>query len=126
VEDVGDRVLRLEPAGAVLPGGVDVAGRAPQVADVTGPQPRLVGAPLADAEDDRAAGGAQGVAHGLVRGARVLGVRLAPVVFQIVDAPGRVLARVLVFVAAAARPAAAGQPPGVGIDAELQAPGMDV
>src|SRR5713101_99844 len=104
----------------------DVAGGAPEVANVARPEPGLVGAPLAEAEDDGAAGGFQGVAHGGVGCRGVLRAGVAPIVFEIVDAPGGVLQGVLIFMAAAAGALLAGERASIGIDAKFQAFGMDV
>src|SRR5690242_4444438 len=51
---------------------------------------------------------------------------IAPIVFEIVDAPRGILRRVLVFVAPGPGPAAAGLRSSVGIDAEFESLGMDV
>ena len=53
-------------------------------------------------------------------------VGVAPVVFQIVDAPRRVLQRVLIFVAETAGPSGASLRSGIGINAELQPERMNV
>ena len=98
----------------------DVACRTPHVADLPRPGPRLAVTPLAHGEKDRAPGGAQGVAHERIgsHGIDILGV--APVVFQVVDAPAGVLQRILVLVAEAAETSGAGPPPGIGVDTQLQ------
>ena len=86
--------------------GPDVSRRAPEMADVLGPQPRLVVAPFAEAEDNRASGGVQRVAHGLVGFLGIGRAVFAPVVFQKVHAPRGVGERVLIFMAAPAGKAA--------------------
>ena len=109
-----------------VPARINIAGGAPGVADILCPVPGFVVAPFADAEQDRPAGGVQRVAHGGVGadGVNVFGI--APVVFQIVDAPLGVGECVLVFVATAAGVAGAGGVAGVGVDADLQAFGVDI
>ena len=102
----------------------DVAGGAPEVADIRRPLPRLVLAPFAETEHDRPAGGVQCVAHRLVGFARIRGAVVAPVVFQIIDAPRGVQPGVLKFVTAPAGIAAAGFSAGAIVDAELEAPGV--
>lgn len=80
----------FESAGPFLlaiPAVVDVAGDAPEVSDVLGPEPWLVVAPFADGESDGASGGAKGVAHGGVGFFGVAGAGGAPVVLEVVDAP---------------------------------------
>ena len=120
-----DNFHEAEAVLLAVPAVGDVAGGAPHVADVAGPEPRLVAAPFADAEENWAAGGFQRVAHGRVGplGAGLAGIfaGVAPVEFQIVDAPCGVLDRVLEFVAGATGTAGAGLRAGVGVDAELQA-----
>src|SRR6266545_1972326 len=106
------------------PAVVDVAGRAPQVADRRSPLPRLDHAPLADRIDDRPAGGAQRVAHGgvpadVVRPAAVA-VVVAVVVLEVVDAPLGERLRVDILEAQAAGISGAGGRAGVAIQAELE------
>src|ERR1035438_9016852 len=88
-------------------------GRPPEIANVLGPEPRFRRSPFADAENDRAPGLGQSVAHDGIGCDRVLRRGVAPVVLQIVDAPGRVLARILKLIAAAARTILAGAGAGV-------------
>src|SRR5262249_2797447 len=57
---------------------------------------------------------------------RFLSARIAPIIFEIVDAPARILRSVLVFMPLRAGPAAAGLRAGVGIDSEFKALGMNV
>src|SRR5437660_1046043 len=123
---VADAGGKMRGIAEILPGVGDIAGRAPEIANVRGPEPGLVGAPLAEAEDDGAAGGLQGVTHGGVGGLSVFRAGVAPIVFEIVDAPGGVLESVLKFMAAAAGTLGASHGAGVGIDAKFQAFGMDV
>lgn len=99
----------------------NVAGRAPKMADVLRPFPRLGGAPFAHAKHDRPAGGVERVAHRGVGLDGVAGAGATPIVFQIIDAPLRVAARVLIFVALIARIAGTGELAGVAVDAELEA-----
>src|SRR5216684_1584153 len=123
------QVQNLREAKATLlafPTVGDVASGAPEVANVSGPEPRLVRAPLAEAENNGAARGLQSVAHGGVGGLGVFRAGVAPIVFEVVDAPGGVLEGVLKFMAAAARTFGAGHGAGVGVDAKFQALGMDV
>ena len=100
----------------LLPVGLDVAGRAPQVgADRGCPLPHRVPAVLAEGVDDGPAGGLERLVHflvggdhqahlrGLVVGRLLLhdfGGKAAQVVLEVVDAPGR---------RRAARPAARGR-----------------
>ena len=112
-----------EPAPSVL----DVAGRAPRVAaDLLAPQPRFGRAPLADAEHDRSSGGVEGRADIGIGCLGILRSRAAPVVLQVVDAPGSVLDRVLIFVPESAGPLRASHRPRVRINAELQSQRMNV
>ena len=104
----------------------DVAGGAPEIADLRRPQPRLGVAPFAEGEDDIAAARAQRVGHQRIGFLGIAGAGVAPIIFQIVDAPAGIGERVLIFVALAAGPAAAGLPAGVGIDAELQPLRVDI
>src|SRR5712691_7901956 len=104
----------------------DVAGGAPKVADVFCPKPGLVGAPLAEAENNGTAGGFQGVAHGGVGSLGVFGASVAPIIFKVIDAPGGVLEGVLKFMAAASGTLGAGHGASIGVDAEFQALGVNV
>jgi len=131
---VGDEVvLQIEdllpshlPAFLAVVGVVDVAGGAPEVADVGGPFPGLGAAPFADAQDHRASGCVDAVSDALVGVLRVGGAGAAPIVFEVVDAPGRKGAGILELVAPAAGIAAAGERAGARVDAELEAVGMEV
>src|ERR1019366_4083855 len=82
------------------------------------------------AEDDVAAGRAQGQRHLLIRGsvlsALVDLVAAAPVVFQVVDAPLGPSLGILCFVPVAGFISGAGPGTGSGIDAELEALGVDI
>jgi len=104
----------------------DIAGGAPEVADLLGPQPGLMVAPFAEAEDDWPARLTESLPHGRIGlpGVEIAGG--APVVFEIVHTPAAVLERILVFVAAAAGPPGAGRPARIRIDAEFEPPGMDI
>ncbi len=126
IEDVEHAAFPRLALFVLHPGVADVPRRAPQVADVGRPFPRLGGAPLAHRKNDIATGVAQRHGHDRIVGLGIVGAGLAPVVFQVVDAPARIGLGVLVFMAARARMVAAGFQAGVGIDAELQPLGMDV
>src|SRR5258708_2417595 len=115
-----------EPVFLAIPTIGDVAGGAPEVADIARPEPGFVAAPLAEAENDGAASGFERVAHGGIGGLGVFRTGVAPIVFQVIDAPSSVLHGVLIFVAAAAGTLGAGHGAGVGIDAEFQALGVDI
>src|SRR5688572_24434464 len=104
----------------------NVARRAPQVADVPGPLPRLCRAPFANREDNIASCGAKRIGHQRIG---FLGIAIsgeAPVVLQIIDAPARILDCVLILMTLAARALAAGHPSGIRVDPELQAFRVDV
>ena len=112
--------------------GLDVGGGAPQVRHRASPGPRLDAGipPVAHAEHDRAAGRGQRVAHPGVQGLRDLLVRLAgeaaerdvaPVVLEVVDAPGGEQVRVLLLVPVTAGVPGAGRRARVLVDAELEA-----
>src|SRR5688572_24647088 len=105
---------------------VDVAGGSPRMANVFGPVPRLVIAPFAQREQYRSPRRAQSFAHREIGSLGLQAIGVAPVVLQVVDSPLRVAERVLILIAAAAGFAATGFPARIGVDAELQAPGMDV
>src|SRR5580700_10089562 len=103
-------------AGPVV---ADVAGGAPEIADAIAPEPGLGGTPLAHAEDDGTAGGEKRVAHGRIGFFGVAFPRIAPIVFQVIDAPAGILERVLMLVALTARPSGTGLGAGVRVEAEL-------
>src|SRR5204863_7536542 len=98
----------------------DVAGGAPAVADARTPGPDVLLAPVAQAEQDRPAGGGQRVAHRGVAGPGADASVVAVVVFQVVHAPGGEQRGVLPLVAEAARIAGAGRGAAVLVDAELE------
>src|SRR5216684_5176774 len=104
----------------------DVAGGAPKIAGARSPGPRSFDAPIADAENERAAGLRNGVAEFRVlhRGLKAFGI--APVDFDVVDAPGGVGLDVLHFVLVAAGTLFAGHAAGIGVNAEFQAFGVNV
>src|ERR1043165_3197914 len=114
------------PVAFAVPAVLYVAGGAPEVADVFGPQPRFGRAPLADAENDRASGFEQRVTHDRIRGGCVLRAGRAPVVLQIVDVPRRALACVLKLVAATAWTFLTSEGARVGVETKLQAFRMNV
>src|SRR4051812_4062655 len=70
-----------------VPAGGNVTRRTPEMTDVLCPFPGLVVAPFADAEHDRVTGVAERVAHSRVSTDRTEAVAIAPVVFEIIDAP---------------------------------------
>nr|GEU28380.1 hypothetical protein [Tanacetum cinerariifolium] len=121
VEDAHHAPRRERPlAEFAVPARVDIARGAPRMAHVLRPLPWLGVAPLANAEQHRAARAADGVAHGGVGAHGIQALAVAPVVLDVVDAPLGVRDRVLVFVAPAARPAAARGGAHVRVDADLQ------
>ncbi len=124
----GRRVLRrnVEVRQHAVPAVLDVVGGAPQVPRRGSPAPRLVRAPFADAEHDRAAGLREGVAELGVLRRRVEPFGVAPVFLHVIDAPLGERPRVLLLVAVCAGPALAGLTPRVGVDAELQSLGVHV
>src|SRR5260370_19586801 len=91
-----------------------MAGRRPPVPGAEGP-------PLADAEDDRPAGAPQRVAELGVLDRRVEGVRVTPILFDVVHAPGSKGTGVLHFVAVGAGAALARLPSRLSVDAEPEA-----
>src|SRR5438309_1353832 len=90
------------PTLLAVPAILNIARGPPEVAYIRGPQPRLVRAPFADAEDDWAAGLRQRVAHRLVRVLHVLPFGRTPVVLEVVDAPRRILTRILILISVTA------------------------
>jgi len=109
-----------------LPVVADVGRRPPELADAPGPLPGVIAAPLADAQDDRPAGPAQGVAEAGVFGGGVEVIAVAPVDLDVIDPPLGVGHGVDVEEALGGRAAGAGLRPDIGIEAEQQAPGVDV
>ena len=88
VEDLGDAVSA--PVLFAVPAILNISGRAPEVADRSGPQPRFRGSPFTDTEDDRSSDFGKRVAHQCVGGLAVLpGQCAAPVFLQVINAPGR-------------------------------------
>src|SRR5204863_3861569 len=117
--------------GHGVPGIANIAGGAPGVAADFGPPfPNFRAAVLAKTVENRPAGFEQRVAHFLINGLHffigVEGAGAAPVVFEIVDAPGGESFGVLLFVAVAAFVAGAGVGTGRRVDADFQAVAVDV
>ena len=101
------RILAESDARHRLPRVADVAGRAPEIpTDRRRPRPHVVPAVLTQTEYDWPSRRLQRVAHLLVDGLHLIifiyAPRAAPVVLQVVDAPGRICTRVVCFVAIAA------------------------
>src|SRR5690349_7445721 len=108
-----------------LPLVANVTGRAPQIPPhLLAPEPRLGRAPLADAQHNRPACRIQGIPNERVRSLRILRRSVAPVVLQVIDAPGGVLQRILIFMAQAAGTLRASFDPGIGVDPKLESPRM--
>ena len=137
----GESHLVEADLGHALPGIVDVARGAPEIAAHVGaPLPHIVPAVLAKAVDDGAAGLEQCLMHflvGLVHDLHLLCLivgrllahdlaKTAEVILQVVDAPLRIGLGVLLFMPIAARVLSAGFGPGTGVDADLQSFGVDV
>src|SRR5690606_296911 len=124
------------PAGPVamaqlaIPAIGDIARGAPQMAVLPAPQPRFVVAPLADRQDHRTAGCGEGPAHRGIGFARIALcrslARIAPVIFDVVDAPARILRRILELIALAPGPARASVRAGITVDAEFETPRMKI
>src|SRR6266849_4459794 len=104
----------------------DVAGGAPEITGARSPGPRSFHAPVADAEDDGAAGLRDGIAEFRVLHGGFQAFRIAPVNFDVVHAPRSVGLDVLRFVLVAAGTLFAGHAAGVGVHAELQSFGVHV
>src|SRR5882724_298349 len=87
---------------------VDVPCGPPRIPDVLRPLPRFRRPPFAHAEHNRPPRRRQRIVHRGVSLLSVPRIGAAPVVLQVIDAPARVLDRVLKFVPLAARPLRAG------------------
>ncbi|EFG07859.1 Hypothetical protein SCLAV_2787 [Streptomyces clavuligerus] len=124
----GQLLVAAGDAQHAVPGVGDVPGGAPGAAVLARPLPGGVLAPLADAEQDLAAGGPQRLGHGAVALPGVDAVVVAVVVLEIVHAPGGPQGRVPAFVPEAAGEALDIAGPGAraGVDAELQPFGVDI
>src|SRR5580692_6923963 len=94
--------------------------------DILCPGPGLVGPPFTETEDDRPACFVQRVTHKCIRSGGIHRPRIAPVLFEVIHAPGSILPRILPFIALTRGPPPTGIPPGTGIDTELQALRMDI
>src|SRR3954462_4876544 len=125
-----ERRILVDDRLQAVPVVADVAGGAPEVADVARPCRRLVYAPFADAVDDVPTGCRERVAHRgvaldvlLLRGApRVVAV----VVLEVVDTPVGEGLCVDLLVAEASGITCAGGGAGVLIDAELETERVNV
>jgi len=103
-----DSETHATPIDVAVPAVLNVGGGAPEVSDVLRPLPGLALAPLANAEHNGTTRLIESIAYQGVGGFRILGAGTAPVVFQVVDAPGCIGAGILKFVSAAAGSALAG------------------
>ncbi len=88
--------------------------------DPSGPQPRPVRAPFADAEHDRAAGCLERLPHRQVGCFWILRSVIAPVVLQVIHSPRCVGASILEFVPPAPGATLTGGRPGIRVDPELE------
>src|SRR5690606_27303680 len=131
VEDRQDAPARpVAMAQLAIPAIGDVARGTPQMAIFAAPQPWLVIAPLADRQDHRPAGCGDGPAHrgiGLARiSLRRPLARIAPVVFDGIAAPPRILRRILELMPLASGPACAGVGARITVNAEFEAARMEI
>src|SRR5262249_36754707 len=114
-----------------IPGVADVPGRAPEIsADIRTPLPDIKSAVLAKAVDNWPLCAEQCLAHDLINSrhffVRIERARAAPVVLQIIDSPGSVSARVLLFVSVTTFITRAGVWSRRRINSQLQAFAVDV
>src|SRR5437660_8631777 len=110
-----------------LPRVADIARGAPKVsAHCFAPKPGFGGAPLANTQHNGPACGIERIANEGVSGLCILRRGVAPVVLQIVDAPGSVLQSVLIFMSQAAWSLGASHTARVGIDPTLQSQRVNV
>src|SRR6185503_20202218 len=85
-----ESVLKIEnvdhahatPIAFTIPTVLNVASRAPEIANAPGPQPRFRRAPLTDTKNNRSSCFRESIAHDRVRRGRILSSRGAPVVLQ--------------------------------------------
>ena len=92
VNDVEHAITAAVPRAPFLltgPAVLNVVRGAPEISpDFFAPEPRLRLSPLTDTQHDGATAGIQGLTNICVGGARILSRQsVAPVVFQIIDAP---------------------------------------
>ena len=73
---------------------------APEMADFRRPQPWLIVSPFTEAEDHGPACRVERIPHGFVRLLCVRGTMVAPIIFQVVHAPGSIRAGILEFMPA--------------------------
>ena len=106
--------------GRIVERSADVAASAPHMAHILAPLPGLGEAPLADAEQDGPSSLKQGVAHQRIRLLRVEVGSVAPVIFQIVHTPLRILSGILIFVTGRTKHIGAGLVARIGVNAKLQ------
>src|SRR5262249_52697259 len=128
---LGKLILAKSDARHRIPRIAYIARRAPKIAAHVGsPFPNIMPAILAKAVDDGTAGGLESVTHLLIDGGHLfVGIqdsRAAPVVLQIVDAPGSIASRVLLFMPVAAFITRACIGPGRAINPELQSLAVNV
>src|SRR5579859_5876529 len=117
----------IRPLLLSSPSILDIACSPPQVsAYFLAPQPGFGGAPFADAEHNRTPRGVERGANIGIRCPRVLSSGVAPVVLQVVHAPGGVLDCVLILVPESPRASRASFRACVRVDPELQPQRMNV
>ena len=127
-------VLRRKDAAQAAPVVVNIAGGAPAVtADARAPGPDIRHAVLAQAVEDIPVGGLEGLSHQAVRlhlplqtFARSDVAIGAPVVFQVVDAPGGVGGGILTLMLPACSKIGAGFRARGGVDPDLQSFAMHI
>ena len=125
------RRLLVDVIQHAVPLVADIAGGAPQIAAyLRSPLLHAAQSVFAKAEHDGSLGAFQSLSHLLIDRLKLFvfvdRTGAAPVVLQVIDAPGRVHLGVLLFIPVAARITAAGAWPRRRIDSDLQALGVHV
>ena len=121
-----ERLVLVENRDEGAPLIRDIAGGSPGVTSETSPLSGIVLAPLAHGEEHGSVGLLEGVGHGGVSDLGVAAVGVAVIVLEVVDTPGGVGVDIDLLVTEGTGSASAGLVASIGVDAELEALGVDV
>ena len=105
---------------------VHITGSAPEMAKISSPRVSLRVAPFAEREHDIAARLTECLSHQCIRTTRIDVLRIAPIVFQIIDAPTRILERILILMSLRTGFATTRLGAGIRINTKVETERMDI
>ena len=105
---------------------VYITGSAPEMTKISSPRVSLRVAPFAEREHDIAARLTECLSHQCIRTTRIDVLRIAPIVFQIIDAPTRILERILILMSLRTGFATTGLRAGIRINTKVETERMNI